>query len=966
MKNLFFKGHDVRSRVARRGTKTSRERGARELSGIKTILPILLLVGFFYFGGSARAAEIVISEDTTWEKGEVRVIENSMDGLAIMPGAKLTVNPGVIIKLGKNTPILVMGELDVKGSPEEPVIITSLRNDSTGGDTNSDSDLTSPAPGDWFGILANYPDARMSIDYAEISYGGGYDDNPMMIIGTTQADSFSIAHSSLIHNTGFITFNETPLVKINYSNIYFDETSCYEEEGERLCNYPILFYSGAEPLDATNNYWDHPEGPNAEGSGEPGEARGIYIQGNINYEPFLTEPWKPEVPEVLDPVILVPGIMGSYQNLNNWVIDPILHTYDNLIEAMIQSGYELNKDLFLFPYNWRQDNVITAGELKNKIAAVKEITGSNKIDLVAHSMGGLVARSYIQGSDYQYDVDQLIFLGTPHLGAPEDYLVWEGGYFMKYDLLFKGIVELEAVEHQYINMMKYIHEQILSTEQLLPVYDYLQNISGGEWINRIYPVQYPRNEFLENLNVQAGISALKERTNVINIFSHAPETDSTLTKIRVIDDPDIYDSKWPDGYPENLNNGSLNWEILGDGDGTVPTESANSLTGVETIELFNSDHRGIVTLAQKEVISELTGNRPDNYVTGKWSAIKRIFLLRIYSPADFRIIAPDGKRLGKDFLTGEAVNEIDGAFYSGFNSDTEFATILNPIDGEYKIELQGTGEGGEYKLSASVISDEEEIDKEFTGTIAPNQTEEFKLDYTEESENPIGELEPEDTIAPTVVINAPAENIGYLHSEKMNIGFTATDDFSGIATTTIALDGEAISESAVSGQSTTTIDLFYYKTGEHILEIIAEDKAGNVGSSTVKFRVIATPDSVISDMKRLYEMKWIADQTISKILTKEIEEIKWWIKLTDEAKKLILKAIEKTEKNRFLPEKLKIKMIQRFNEELNRLDQENAKKLNIVFDRIERSLQKYLKRNLINQGAYDIIKDDVNYLRGNL
>jgi hypothetical protein len=59
-------------------------------------------------------------------------------------------------------------------------------------------------------------------------------------------------------------------------------------------------------------------------------------------------------------------------------------------------------------------------------------------------------------------------------------------------------------------------------------------------------------------------------------------------------------------------------------------------------------------------------------------------------------------------------------------------------------------------------------------------------------------------------------------------------------------------------------------------------------------------------------------------------------------------------------------MIQRFNEELNRLDRENAKKLNIVFDRIERSLQKYLKRNLINQGAYDIIKDDVNYLRGNL
>ncbi|MFA6106611.1 MAG: Ig-like domain-containing protein [Patescibacteria group bacterium] len=227
-------------------------------------------------------------------------------------------------------------------------------------------------------------------------------------------------------------------------------------------------------------------------------------------------------------------------------------------------------------------------------------------------------------------------------------------------------------------------------------------------------------------------------------------------------------------------------------------------------------------------------------------------------------------------------------------------------------------------------------------------------------------MEPEDDVPPVIAISAPADNAEYLHSGKLVVDYVVSDDFSGIASSTIKLDGGEIFSSENSGQSTTTIDLFYLKTGEHTMEIIAEDKARNIASSTVNFRIIATPDSMISDIKRLYDLRWITDRTISKILIKEIEEIKWRLRLTDEAKKLILKAIEKTEKNRFLPKKLKAKMIEKFNEELLRLDRESEKKLNIVYDRIERSLGKYIKRGLINQEAYDIILDSVNFLRNNL
>ena len=72
---------------------------------------------------------------------------------------------------------------------------------------------------------------------------------------------------------------------------------------------------------------------------------------------------------------------------------------------------------------------MTAIDLKKKIDEVKAKTGSSKVDLIGHSMGGLVARQYIESDAYAGDVDQLIFLATPQLGSPKAYMMWEAGEF---------------------------------------------------------------------------------------------------------------------------------------------------------------------------------------------------------------------------------------------------------------------------------------------------------------------------------------------------------------------------------------------------------------------------------------------------------------------------------------------------------------------------------------------------------
>ena len=62
--------------------------------------------------------------------------------------------------------------------------------------------------------------------------------------------------------------------------------------------------------------------------------------------------------------------------------------------------------------------------LGNAIILAKAATNQPRVILIAHSMGGLVSRAYIEGPDYDEDVASLFTFGSPHLGVPVDALVF--------------------------------------------------------------------------------------------------------------------------------------------------------------------------------------------------------------------------------------------------------------------------------------------------------------------------------------------------------------------------------------------------------------------------------------------------------------------------------------------------------------------------------------------------------------
>ncbi len=88
---------------------------------------------------------------------------------------------------------------------------------------------------------------------------------------------------------------------------------------------------------------------------------------------------------------------------------------------------------YLFPYDWRQDNVQTARELDQLIEQIRRDYNDPalKVDIIAHSMGGLVVRYYLRygtadvldSNDFPVNhhgakrIRRFIMLGTPNLGS---------------------------------------------------------------------------------------------------------------------------------------------------------------------------------------------------------------------------------------------------------------------------------------------------------------------------------------------------------------------------------------------------------------------------------------------------------------------------------------------------------------------------------------------------------------------
>lgn len=109
-----------------------------------------------------------IPNGTVWANTEVQRITGD---ITIPAGSKLTIQPGTIIKFDNVRSMNVLGAIDALGTAGSPIIITSVHDDTVGGDTNGNGSATTPARGNYGQIYLN-PQAASKFQFVNVRYAG--------------------------------------------------------------------------------------------------------------------------------------------------------------------------------------------------------------------------------------------------------------------------------------------------------------------------------------------------------------------------------------------------------------------------------------------------------------------------------------------------------------------------------------------------------------------------------------------------------------------------------------------------------------------------------------------------------------------------------------------------------------------------------------------------------------------------
>ncbi len=611
--------------------------------------------------------------------------------------------------------------------------------------------------------------------------------------------------------------------------------------------------------------------------------------------------WDYQITTARKPVIILPGIGGSFVNSKNYdrwifnrglnpselVIDPLVNSYDDLIITLQNTGYKLGEDLFVAPYDWRLTPGPDDGSFDGKISSISanSITDNKYeygvdylgywlkkaaekwkerfpdadplyyVDVIAHSTGGLVARTYIQSDAYGGSlgnlnlpkIDNFIMLGVPNQGAPKAWNPINDDWNSEigYSLVmrqFANVPYQKLLQGKIINGPKpitqatviaqsgnsdltskaskkaFIDQYIPTIKSLLATYYFGANIDPNQV-----------NSLVLDMNAGFGVSSVTNNSNVIVVYGNNSDTitsvQSRTEPQKLVDipftDKDIY-ALSIQSFTESIGHVPTTneqwWEELEskDGDGTVPVQSSTYVPGKQ-VRAFNGVEHGSLPSNKgvQEFILETLGaqlEKGKQISTSKsglsFGLAKNVFSF-VNDPVDGFFVDSQGRRLGYSQATG-AVTEIPNSVW--FGDQDGIGWVFGEVDSPATLQITSLGE--DYYVQVSGVQGTQAFGVESSGFLATGEQKILNVAVTDIPQDPNtpasgGDLEVSIVAKPDTV--SLGDNLTYI----INIKNKGQNNSTGVVLTDYLSNGmKFIDANASKGQISQSQGLISVDIGD--------------------------------------------------------------------------------------------------------------------------------------------------------
>jgi pimeloyl-ACP methyl ester carboxylesterase len=394
-----------------------------------------------------------------------------------------------------------------------------------------------------------------------------------------------------------------------------------------------------------------------------------------------------------------------------------LTSYGPMVSYFLNNGYTLNKDLFYFSYDWRKDLSIASVNLDQRINDIKTQTGSPKVDIVAHSMGGLISRSYISDPTKAQNLRKLVTLGTPYLGSLNalNAIIYgqcqtKRDFSQLSDTICLGLDTTEV---------KDVMNNLSGGYQLIPsstYYNFYNNSDSNHPIPFRDDRDIDKNGITGPLNydqTKTMLSNLSFNTNLYSFTESIHKDDSTSFNTNGVDTTFIVGSGEPTlGQIVERNacglfctNIPIKDVISINGDDTTPLFSGSLSDNSKNLFLNGSAKLFYTNLRHEDLPSDNTSldfvrnilNNNSNLINGISTTPFSLngTEVSVHSPVNIDVYDSQGNHTGLT-SNGDIETNIPGSSYQTVD-DAKF--IWLPTDGQYTVRFNATGQGSfTYKI----------------------------------------------------------------------------------------------------------------------------------------------------------------------------------------------------------------------------------------------------------------------------